>query len=64
MIDAALVGAVLREELDRLRTELGERFVAAPYDVAGRLFLQWTVADPLPDFLTLPATARLRDFQE
>jgi malate synthase len=65
VITLALVETWMAEELVKLRTELGrEAFEATPYALAGRLFLEWTSADPLPDFLTLPATAHLRDIQE
>ena len=64
-IDLLLVTTLLREELVQLKEQMGDdAYNAVPHELAAKLLVDWTSADPLPDFLTLPATAHLRDTQE
>ncbi len=55
-IDRALVQALLDDELDRIRAEVGEEVWAAGRPALARaIFEAVTLADELPDFLTLAA---------
>lgn len=51
-----LVETLLQEELDNIRQRVGEEtFQNGRYELAARLFIEWTRQDELIDFLTLPA---------
>ncbi len=55
-VDRALCRAVIAEELDKIRTTLGEaRFAAGRYRDAARLMQELIEAERFPEFLTLPA---------
>jgi malate synthase len=56
-VSRALVQATLREEMDKLRARGGP--VAARLDEAGELFAAMTLAEEMPEFLTLVAYERL-----
>jgi len=56
-VTAALVQQTLREELDKLRARGGP--AAARLDEAGEIFARMTLADEMPEFLTLVAYERL-----
>ena len=59
-VDAALIRAVLAEELARLRSAHDDAaWAAARYDAAAALFLDLVEADAFEEFLTLPAYRRL-----
>jgi len=59
-VTADLVDRVLDEELARVRDEVGpQRFERGRFAEARALFHQVATADPLVDFLTLPAYERL-----
>ena len=59
-IDAALVSALLDEEMGRIRGEVGSaRFEGGRYAEARELFESLSTARELADFLTLPAYERL-----
>ena len=50
-----LVNAILAEETERLRGEVGEEAFAKFYEPASRLIADICVSDEYTDFLTLPA---------
>jgi len=51
-----LVETLLQEELAKIREQVGEEtFQNGRYELAARLFMEWTRQDELIDFLTLPA---------
>ncbi len=50
---------VLDEELQALRTELGESYEAGKFDEASQLFRDLCVEDEFTEFLTLPAYERI-----
>ncbi len=55
-ITAELVERIIREELARLRKELGNtRFESGKFDLASELFIQMTRSREFPEFLTLIA---------
>ncbi len=55
-MDRDLFAAVLAEEMDKIRDELGpEAFAASRFDEAAGLFERLSTASAFPDFLTLPA---------
>ncbi|MDH3591850.1 MAG: malate synthase A, partial [Planctomycetota bacterium] len=59
-VDAALFRAVLAEELDRIRDEIGgDRFDAGRFDEAAALFAEMIENPEFDEFLTLPAYDRL-----
>ena len=54
-IDRALFETVIDEELDRIRTTVGDdAYGAGRFDDAAALFKDMVEADDFPDFLTLP----------
>ncbi len=56
LIDAAMVGRIIDEEIDRLRSELSaEGFAAGRYDEARKVFERVALTTHFPEFLTLPA---------
>ena len=58
----ARIREVLGEELDDLRTTIGEpRYAAGRYDRAAELLIDLTCADELREFLTLAAYSDLVD---
>ncbi|PRP92358.1 Malate synthase A [Enhygromyxa salina] len=60
VVDADLIEAVVAEELDTIRAEVGEaRFDGGRFELARDLFLELALADELADFLTLGAYAHL-----
>ncbi|MFQ5655840.1 MAG: malate synthase A, partial [Planctomycetota bacterium] len=55
-VSGELVRAVIAEEMERIRAEVGEdRFTAGRFDLAGRLFEKMATSDVLEEFLTLAA---------
>lgn len=59
-VDAALFRRVLAEEMERVRSSLGEeRFQGGQFSTAAELMEELVVAPQLADFLTLPAYQRL-----
>jgi malate synthase len=55
-VTAALVGSIMSEELEKIRADLGpEAFDRGKFDLARKIFEVVAVAEPLADFLTLPA---------
>ncbi|MFL6003741.1 MAG: malate synthase A [Nocardioides sp.] len=50
-----LVERVVAEELEALRTEVGDAFAAGHWELARDLFVDSALAEEYPDFLTLPA---------
>jgi malate synthase len=55
-VTVELVETLLQEELDNIRQQVGEEsFQNGRYEMAARLFMEWTRQDELIDFLTLPA---------
>jgi malate synthase len=59
-IDAALVVAILAEEIAKIRTELGdEPFAQSRFPAAAELFESLILADELPEWLTVPAYEQL-----
>jgi malate synthase len=55
-VTVELVETLLQEELDNIRQQVGEEsFHNGRYEMAARLFMEWTRQDELIDFLTLPA---------
>ncbi len=62
VVDAELVERVIREELEVVRTELGEqRFAEGRFVLARELFCELVLADELADFLTLRAYPYLEE---
>jgi malate synthase len=60
VIDAALVGRLLEEELAKIRKSVGdERFGAGRYAEAAALFRDLVLAEEFTEFLTLPAYERV-----
>jgi malate synthase len=52
--------SIQQEELEGLREALGaEAYAAGRYAEAGELFVQVALSAELPEFLTIPAQARL-----
>ena len=59
-VTAELFHAILPEELERVKAEVGaERFAAGKYREAAELFDRLSVAERFEEFLTLPAYERL-----
>ena len=60
VVDTALVRSTLAEELAKVRAELGDqRFAASRFRDAAELFESLILADPIPEWLTVPAYALL-----
>ncbi len=56
VVDAALLDALMADEMTALRGQLGEaRWSAGRFEAAIAMFRAWSVADRLEDFLTLAA---------
>jgi len=56
LVDTAMVGRIIDEEMDRLRTELGsEAFAHGRYDEARKVFERVSLTGHFPECLTLPA---------
>ncbi len=59
-VDAALITAVIDDEMKVLRGQLGEaRFAEGKFELARQLFEELSTAEELADFLTLPAYEHL-----
>ena len=55
-VTAELCRAIQREELERIRSEIGqERFAKGKFDLAGKLFDEFSTSDEFQEFLTLKA---------
>jgi malate synthase len=54
-LDVPLFRALLAEEMEAIKEELGSAYDAGRYEEAARLFDEISTADRLVDFLTLPA---------
>ncbi len=59
VVSADLVRRVIRDELDKLRAQLGDRFAAGRFELAARLFADMTTSETFPDWLTLVAAEHL-----
>ncbi len=56
VVDRDLLSRVIREELERVRAEVGgARFATGRFDEATRLFAELSTAETFEEFLTLPA---------
>jgi malate synthase len=61
VVDLALVGQVMDEELARIHAELGDaQFEASQYAEAARLLRALVQSQTFVEFLTLPAYDRLK----
>ena len=54
-----LVERIVGEEMDSIRESRGDAFSSGRWDEARDLFVETSLADEYPDFLTLPAYARM-----
>ena len=54
-----LVEKIVGEEMDAIRESRGDAFSSGRWDEARDLFVETSLADEYPDFLTLPAYARM-----
>ena len=55
-VDAALVRGIVEEEMEAIRTEVGDdRFATGRYELARSLFEEMSTSQEFEDFLTLPA---------
>jgi malate synthase len=54
-----LVERIVGEEMDSIRQSRGDAFASGRWDEARDLFVETSLADEYPDFLTLPAYARM-----
>jgi malate synthase len=54
-----LVERIVGEEMDSIRQSRGDAFSSGRWDEARDLFVETSLADDYPDFLTLPAYARM-----
>ncbi len=54
-----LVERIIAEELDKIRTQLGDGFDAPRFEQARSLFVEVALADDYAEFLTLPAYERM-----
>ncbi|HJZ95485.1 MAG TPA: malate synthase A [Candidatus Solibacter sp.] len=60
VIDGALVGQTISQQLDKLRNMAGAvRFQSGNFEQAARLFQEMSLSETFPDFLTLPAYEHL-----
>ena len=60
VIDGALVGQTISQQLDKLRNMAGAvRFQSGNFEQAAHLFQEMSLSETFPDFLTLPAYEHL-----
>jgi malate synthase len=60
VIDAALIRALLDQEMAKIRGAVGEeRFRSGKFEEAAALFCDLVLADDFTEFLTLPAYERV-----